>query len=179
MMDNQAKNRQMEDFGMHVIPAYLNNSENVFAYSFKDYWKDVGTVESLWEANMEFLNPEHALNIRDDKWRIYSKNPNSPSQFLTDTAKVTNSMIVDGCYVAGEIDHSILSHNVKVGKGSVIKDSFIMSNAIIGENVTIDHAIVGEDAHIYDGAKLIGKEKDIAVCGYSEEIGGLKNDDEK
>lgn len=179
MIDNQAKNRSMEDFGMDVIPAYLRNSEEVIAYSFKDYWKDVGTVESLWEANMEFLNPEHALNIRDDKWKIYSKNPDSPTQFLTDTSKVTNSMIVDGCYVAGEINHSILSHDVKVGKGSVIKDSFIMSGAVIGENVIIDHAIVGENARIYDGAELIGKKGDIAVIGYSEKIGGLKDDDAK
>lgn len=179
MIDNQAKNRSMEDFGMDVIPAYLRNSEEVIAYSFKDYWKDVGTVESLWEANMEFLNPEHALNIRDENWRVYSRNPNSPPQFLTETSKVTDSMIVDGCYVAGEINHSILSHNVKVGKGSVIKDSFIMSNVVIGENVTIDHAIVGESARIYDGAKLIGEKGAIAVAGYSEEIGGLKDDDER
>lgn len=128
---------------------------------------------------MEFLNPEHALNIRDENWRVYSRNPNSPPQFLTETSKVTDSMIVDGCYVAGEINHSILSHNVKVGKGSVIKDSFIMSNVVIGENVTIDHAIVGESARIYDGAKLIGEKGAIAVAGYSEEIGGLKDDDER
>ncbi|MCI3027883.1 glucose-1-phosphate adenylyltransferase [Desemzia sp. C1] len=177
LIDNQAKNRTMEDFGMHVIPAYLRNSEDIYAYAFRDYWKDVGTIESLWQANMEFLDPNHALNIRDENWRIYSKNPDSPPQFLTKDSKVTNSMIVDGCYVAGEINHSILSHNVKVGKGSVVKDSFIMSNVTIGENVTIDHAIVGENAKLHDGAELIGKEKDIAVLGYSEEIGGLKDDE--
>src|SRR5690606_4491940 len=108
LIDNQAKNRTMEDFGMHVIPAYLRNSEDIYAYAFRDYWKDVGTIESLWQANMEFLDPNHALNIRDENWRIYSKNPDSPPQFLTKDSKVTNSMIVDGCYVAGEINHSIL-----------------------------------------------------------------------
>lgn len=177
LIDNQAKERTMEDFGQHVIPAYLRNNENVFAYAFRDYWKDVGTIESLWEANMEFLDPTHALNIRNSDWRIYSQNPSAPPQFLTATSNVTNAMIVDGCYVAGEVAHSILSHNVKIGKGSVVKDSFVMADVTIGENVTIEYAIVGEHARIHDGAQIIGKEKEIAVVGYREEIGGLKDEE--
>ena len=177
LVDDQAKNRVLEDFGQHVIPAYLGNGENVFAYAFRDYWKDVGTIESLWEANMEFLDPTHALNIRNSDWRIYSQNPSAPPQFLTATSKVSNAMIVDGCYVAGEVNHSILSHNVKIGKGSTVKDSIIMADVTIGENVTIEHAIVGEHAKIHDGAQLIGQEKEIAVVGYSEEIGGLKDEE--
>ncbi|WP_080145461.1 glucose-1-phosphate adenylyltransferase [Marinilactibacillus piezotolerans] len=175
LIDNQSKNRQMDDFGHHVIPAYLRNSESVYAYSFKGYWKDVGTVESLWQANMEFLNPEHELDIRDSKWKIYSQNPNTTPQFLTNTAKVKNSMITDGCYVAGEVDHSILSHNVKVGKHSVIKDSVIMPGAVIGENVKIEKAIIGENANIYDGATIIGDNGEISVVGYGEEVGGYKD----
>ncbi|GAB2485537.1 glucose-1-phosphate adenylyltransferase [Alkalibacterium psychrotolerans] len=176
LVDNQSKNRQMEDFGHHVIPAYLRNSEAVYAYQFEGYWKDVGTIESLWSANMEFLDPNHELNIRDREWRVFSRNPNTTPQFLTSSARVTDSMITDGCYVAGEVTHSILSHNVKVGKNSVIKDSFVMPNAVIGENVTIDKAIVGEGARIYDGAELIGKEDDIAVVGYGEEVGGYSDE---
>lgn len=149
----------MEDFGKDVIPAYLRNSENIFAYAFKDYWKDVGTIESLWEANMEFLDPNHALNIRDSSWRVYTQNPSAPPQFLTKSSKVADSMIADGCYIAGEINHSILSHNVKVGKNSIIKDSLIMANVTIGENVTINCAIIGENAKIHDGAQLNGEEK--------------------
>ena len=176
LVDNQSKNRQMEDFGHHVIPAYLRNSEAIYAYSFEGYWKDVGTLESLWSANMEFLDPEHDLNIRNRDWRVYSKSPNTTPQFLTSSAKVKDSMITDGCYVAGEINHSILSHNVKVGKNSVITDSFIMPNAVIGENVRIEKAIVGEGAHIFDDAELIGTEDDIAVAGYGEEIGGYSDE---
>lgn len=176
LVDNQSKNRQMEDFGHHVIPAYLRNSEAVYAYSFRGYWKDVGTIESLWSANMEFLDPNHELNIRDREWRVYSRNPNTTPQFLTSSARVTDSMVTDGCYVAGEVTHSILSHNVKVGKNTVIKDSVVMPNAVIGENVTIDKAIIGEGAHIYDGAELIGKEDDIAVVGYGEEVGGYSDE---
>lgn len=176
LVDNQSKNRQMEDFGHHVIPAYLRNSESVYAYSFRGYWKDVGTIESLWSANMEFLDPNHELNIRDREWRVFSRNPNTTPQFLTASAKVTDSMITDGCYIAGEVTHSILSHSVKVGKNSVIKDSFVMPNAVIGENVTIDKAIVGEGAHVYDGAEIIGKQDDIAVVGYGEEVGGYSDE---
>ncbi|SFH70088.1 glucose-1-phosphate adenylyltransferase [Pisciglobus halotolerans] len=175
LVDNQAKNREMLDFGHHVIPAYLRNSENVFAYAFRDYWKDVGTVESLWEANMEFIDPNHDLNIRDDNWRVYTKNVAAPPQFLTETSNVKNAMVTDGCYVSGEVEHSILSYNVKVGKGSKIKDSFIMPGATIGENVTVDHAIIGENAVIHDGAQLIGKDKEIAVLGKDETIGGVKD----
>lgn len=179
LVDNHAKNRTMEDFGKHVIPAYLRNGENIFAYAFRDYWKDVGTIESLWEANMEFLDPHHALNIRDTNWRISSRTPVSPPQFLTATSRVTDSMVVDGCYVAGELEHSILSQNVKIGKGSVVKDSLIMSDVIIGENVKIDRAIIGENARIHDGANVVGgADMEIAVVGYAEEIGGLKDDEE-
>lgn len=172
LVDNQAKNRQMEDFGHHVIPAYLRNSEAIYAYSFEGYWKDVGTIESLWNANMEFLDPNHELKTEKKDWRVYSTNPNTTPQYLTDTSKVVNSMITDGCYVSGEVDHSILSHNVKVGKGSVVKDSFIMNNVVIGENVTIEKAIIGEGARIYDGAEVIGTKEEIAVVGYAEEVGG-------
>ncbi|WP_027107979.1 glucose-1-phosphate adenylyltransferase [Lacticigenium naphthae] len=177
LQDNQSKTRNMLDFGGDVIPAYLDNSEQVFAYAFEDYWKDVGTIESLWEANMEFINPDHDLNIRDTNWRIYSRTPDCPPQFISKTGKVTNSMITDGCYVSGEVEHSILSHNVRVGKGSVVKDSFVMADVVIGENVHIEKAIIGEGARIYDGGQVIGKDKDIAVLGYNEEIGGLTHEE--
>lgn len=176
LSDSQSKSRHMDDFGHDVLPAYLRNSESIFAYSFEGYWKDVGTIESLWSANMEFIDPDHELNIRDRDWRVYSKNPNTTPQFLTENAKVIDSMITDGCYIAGEVNHSILSHNVKIGKNSTVKDSFIMPNAVIGENVTIEKAIVGEGARIYDDTELIGTVKEIAVVGYGEEVGGYSDE---
>ena len=108
---------------------------------------------------------------------MYTQNPSAPPQFLTKSSKVADSMIADGCYIAGEINHSILSHNVKVGKNSIIKDSLIMANVTIGENVTINCAIIGENAKIHDGAQLNGDEKNITVVGYAEEVGGLKDED--
>ena len=176
LMDNAAKGTEFDDFGHHVIPTYLRNSESVFAYNFEGYWKDVGTIESLWESNMEFLNPHHELNLRDASWRIYSKTLDTTPQQFSKDAEVRDSMITDGCYVAGKVDHSILSRNVKVGKGSVIKDSVIMPGAVIGENCHIEKAIVGENAVIYDEAKIVGKIGEIAVVGNEEKVGGYEDE---
>ncbi|GAF39544.1 glucose-1-phosphate adenylyltransferase [Agrilactobacillus composti DSM 18527 = JCM 14202] len=171
LVDSYSTDGKMEDFGKDVIPAYLSHNEPTYAYAFHGYWKDVGTIQSLWQANMEFLEPNNELNIGDREWRIYSKNDALPPMYVTKSAKVNNSMVVDGCYVAGDIEHTILSQNVKVGTGTVIKDSMVMPNAVIGKDVTIDHAIIGERAIIGDGASVIGTEDDIAVVGFQEVLG--------
>ena len=177
LKDAVDKGTPMDDFGHHVIPAYLRNSESIYAYKFEGYWKDVGTIESLWEANMEFLDPNHELDIRDSSWRIFSKILNTTPQQIMGDAKVNDSMITDGCYVAGEVKHSILSNNVKIGRGSVVKDSVIMPNTVIGENCFIEKAIIGENAHLYDSARLIGEKGNIAVVGNEERVGGYKDED--
>ena len=173
---NYAKDSTMNDFGKHVIPAYLESGENVIAYRFDGYWKDVGTIDSLWEANMEFLNPEMALDIRDKDWRIYSRNNISPPHFIAETGSAKESLIADGCYVAGEINHSILSDDVQVKEGAKITDSVIMSGATIGKNVILNRAIIGENAILGDGAILDGTDE-IAVVGYSEVIGVTIDED--
>lgn len=167
---------KLEDFGHDVIPAYLDNGESCYAYSFEGYWKDVGTIESLWEANMEFLDPNHSLNIRDNTWRIYTNSKVSPPQLLSANAAVSNSMIVDGCFVDGEVTHSILSQSVKVGSGSIVRDSIVMTNVTIGENVLIDHAIIGENAVIEDGTQIVGEKGNIKVVGFEEVIGGAHHE---
>ena len=179
LVDDQAEEREMEDFGKHVIPAYLSNAENCYAYAFEGYWKDVGTIESLWEANMEFLDPAHPLNISEDNWRIYTNNPVTPPQFLAAEADVRNSLVVDGCYVAGTVVDSLLSREVKVGVNSTIESSVVMSNATVGEGCTVKYAIIGENAVIADGANVIGTPDAIATVGYAEVVGGPKNDGEE
>ncbi len=179
LVEDQAKNREMEDFGKNVIPAYLSNAENCFAYSFEGYWKDVGTIESLWEANMEFLDPEHPLNISEDTWRIYTSNPVTPPQFLTEDAQVKHSLVVDGCYIAGQVDNSLLSRDVKVGPDSQVDHSVVMSSATIGKGCRVEYAIIGEQAVIADGASVIGTPDQIATVGYAEVVGGPKNDGEE
>lgn len=176
LTDNES-DQSMDDFGHNVIPAYLRNSEPVYAYSFSGYWKDVGTIESLWEANMEFLNPQHELHIRDAGWRIYSKNPDTTPQRVKSGAKISQSMLTDGCVIDGEIIHSILSHNVRVGVDSVVKNCFVMPGARIGKNCYIENAIIGEDAQLFDGAELIGTVEDIAVIGNGEMLGGAKDEE--
>ncbi|MBN3479243.1 glucose-1-phosphate adenylyltransferase [Lactobacillus acidophilus] len=170
-------NDDMVDFGKNVIPYYLKSDERVFAYHFSGYWKDVGTIDSLWAANMEFLDGSDGLNLYDRSWRIYSKNPIYPAQVITENAEVNNSMIVDGCYVDGTINHSILSTDVDVQRGSEITDSVIMPGVKIGKDVVIKHAIVGENAQIGDGAVVEGNKDNIKVIGNSERIGVLPNED--
>lgn len=172
LADDKDGNNGMLDFGHDVIPAYLTNNENIYAYSFNGYWKDVGTIDSLWEANMEFLDPDHSLNIRDDSWRIYSKNPIAPPQYISENGEVHNSMLADGCSIDGKVKHSIISQNVSLAANSLVQDSVIMANVTIGKDVTIKYAIIGEFAEIKDGVKIIGTPDNIQVIGYEEQVGG-------
>lgn len=179
LVNDSAKDRMLEDFGHDVIPSYLDNGENCFAYAFEGYWKDVGTIESLWEANMEFLDPDHPLNESRNSWRVYSSNPVTGAQFITDTAKISNAMIVDGSYVAGTVTDSIISQDATVSKGATVTNSVIMSDAVVGEDCVVEYAIVGEGASIADGAKIIGTRDNIATVGFYDKVGGPKNDGEE
>lgn len=176
LLNNYSKDGEMLDFGKHVIPSYLDAGENVYAYRFNGYWKDVGTIESLWEANMEFISLENELHMRDKSWRMFSKNTISPPHFIAETASVSNSLVVDGCFIAGTVKDSILSTDVQVKKGSTIESSVIMPGATIGENVRIKNAIIGENAIISDNT-VIFKEGAIKVIGYSEVIGEQRDED--
>lgn len=175
LLNSFKKDVDMYDFGKNVIPFYIKSGDNVQAYHFSGYWKDVGTIDSLWTTNMEFIDNEGDLNVRDKTWPIYSKNPIAPPQFITNTARVKNSMIVDGCFISGKIEHSILAANVQVKEGSVVKDSVVMTGASIGKNVIINRAIIGENAIIGDGAVIDGTDE-IAVVGNSEVLGVTINE---
>ena len=170
LVNSFTRNQDMVDFGKNVIPYYLKSGESVFAYNFKGYWKDVGTIDSLWHANMEFLDENNGLNLQDRTWRIYSRNPIAPPQIIAETAEIKDAMIVDGSYIAGKVDHSILSANVRIQPGSVVTDSVIMPGAKIGKNVTIHRAIIGEGAVIGDDVVIDGTDE-IAVIGNKEVVG--------
>lgn len=170
LVNSFTRNQDMMDFGKNVIPYYLKSGESVFAYNFKGYWKDVGTIDSLWHANMEFLDENNELNLQDRTWRIYSRNPIAPPQIIAETAEIKDAMIVDGSYIAGKVDHSILSANVRIQTGSVVTDSVIMPGAKIGKNVTIHRAIIGEGAVIGDDVVIDGTDE-IAVIGNKEVVG--------
>lgn len=170
LVNSFTRNQDMVDFGKNVIPYYLKSGESVFAYNFKGYWKDVGTIDSLWHANMEFLDENNELNLQDRTWRIYSRNPIAPPQIIAETAEIKDAMIVDGSYIAGKVDHSILSANVRIQTGSVVTDSVIMPGAKIGKNVTIHRAIIGEGAVIGDDVVIDGTDE-IAVIGNKKVVG--------
>lgn len=160
------------DFGKDIIPALLRENKKLFAYPFKGYWKDVGTVQSLWEANMDLLNDQCDLDLFDYDWKIYSVNPNRPPQYISPGAVVKESLINEGCTIEGEIDKSVLFQGVSVGKGSIIKESVIMPDAIIGENVKIEKAIVPGDVTIPDGTVIRSLDDEIVLVT-EEMINGL------
>lgn len=154
LIDDEANPESHNDFGHNVIPAMHQNGERMFAYKFDGYWKDVGTIDSLWEANLDLLNPKVDLDLSDDSWKIYSRNPVAPPHFVAKTAKVENSMIGEGCYIAGEVDYSILFSNVTVEEGAQVKYSIIMPGTIVKKGAVVEYSIVAENAVIEEGAHV-------------------------
>jgi glucose-1-phosphate adenylyltransferase len=163
-----------KDFGKDVIPLMLQDQARLFAYPFEGYWKDVGTIESLWEANMDLLDQNNGLNLNDKKWRVYSVNPDQPAQYIAPNAIVKSSLVNEGCAVFGEVEHSVLFYGVQVGEGSVIKDSVIMPNVKIGNNVTIVKSIIGESTVVEDGA-TVGGNGETVLIGSNERVKATSN----
>ncbi|MDR0357470.1 MAG: glucose-1-phosphate adenylyltransferase [Clostridiales Family XIII bacterium] len=146
------------DFGKNIIPAMLANDEKLYAYEFKGYWKDVGTVRSLWDANMELLQDFPPLNLYDDPWRIFSRNPNEPPHYVDYGAEIKNSIVSEGCYIYGSVINSILSSGVTVEKDAIVQDSIIMAETRVGEGSRVHMSIVDEEADIGKRAK-VGEER--------------------
>lgn len=161
------------DFGKNIIPKMLNAGKRLIAYPFKGYWKDVGTIESLWEANMDLLKHEDELSLYDSEWRIYSANPVRPAQFIGKDAEIKSSLTVEGCIVHGKVENSVLFQGVYVGKGAVIKDAVIMPNTRIEDEVVIEKAIIGSEAIVGKGCK-IGDGNKISVIASKEVVVGNK-----
>lgn len=155
------------DFGKNVIPAMLGAGEKMMVYRFADYWKDVGTVDSLWEANLDLLNPKIDLNLSDPNWRISSRTSALPPQYISDTAAVENSLITDGCDVSGKLDYSILFENVTVEEGATVEYSLVMPGAVIKKGACVRYSIIAENVTVGAGAQI---GKDPALSG-SEDWG--------
>lgn len=142
------------DFGKNIIPTMLENGEKMVSFRFEGYWKDVGTIHSLWEANMDLVDQPPKFDLNDRSWSIYSRNMALAPHYVGQNAKITNSTVTEGCFIDGEIKHSIIFGGVELGEGSVVSDSVIMPGAKIGKNVVIEKAVIGADAVIGDGAKV-------------------------
>ena len=153
------------DFGKNVIPAMLGDGCRMVAYSFNDYWKDVGTIASLWEANMDLLKTPLPIDLHDKKWRIYARNFGSEPQYIAPTASVSDTLATEGCVVYGKTQHVILSTDVIVEKDAQVIDSVIMPGAVIRAGAVVRRAIVAENAVVGYYANVGGAEGEIAVVG--------------
>ncbi len=162
---DEGKPDSSNDFGKDVIPAMLAAGEKMRVYRFDDYWKDVGTVNSLWEANLDLLNPKIDLDLSDKAWRIYSRSSGMPPQYISDTAEVENSLITDGCEIYGRLDYSILFENVTVEEGASVEYSLVMPGAVIKKNARVRYSIIAENA-------VVGED---AVVGEEPEVGGTES----
>lgn len=155
-VDNNGAN--YDDFGKNLIPKMLEDQIPMFAYPFKGYWRDVGTIESLWEANMDIIKSNDEIDLNSSKWKIYTNTMSMPPQYIGKDSDIQKSLVADGCKVLGKIENSVLSHGVSVGSDSIIKDSVIMPNVKIGKNVIIEKSMIGEGAIIEDNTII--KEQD-------------------
>lgn len=152
--EDEANPESENDFGKNVIPAMLQNGERMYAYAFQGYWKDVGTIDSLWEANMDLLDPNVPLDLYDDAWKIYARNPVMPPQYVAEGAVTQNSMISEGCIVEGDVDFSILFAGVTVEKGTVVHDSIIMPGSVIKAGAVVEYSIVAENVVVGENAQV-------------------------
>ena len=154
LIEDEADKESSNDFGKNIIPAMLNDGKKLFAYEFDGYWKDVGTIDSLWDANMDILNPNIPLDLDDKKWRIYARNKALPPHFVADTATIQNSLISDGCEVYGNVYDSVLFSGAEVEEGAEVSYSVIMPGAKIKKGAVVKYSIVATNAVVESGAKV-------------------------
>ncbi len=168
LRDDEADEKSSNDFGKNVIPAMLAAGESMYAYPFDGYWKDVGTIRSLWEANMDMLGDDPALKLGDDRWRIYSRHDARAPHFVSKGAVVENSSITEGCEIHGTVRGSVLGAGVKVMPGASVIDSVVMSDAVIKAGAKVEYSIVDARAVICEGAEVGAPESsgaEITVIG--------------
>lgn len=176
LIEDEADSESENDFGKNVIPSLLRDGRDMYAYHFSGYWKDVGTISSLWEANMEVLDPEHSgIDLFEDDWKIYSRNSGKTGHRILDTGVVENSMVTDGCRIAGHVKHSILFSGVSVEEDAEIEDAVVMGGTVIKKGASVKHCIVAENVVIGENAVVGEMPKDgagsVATIGSGVYIG--------
>ncbi len=165
LIEDEADKSSSNDFGKNIMPKLLADGQGLYAYPFEGYWKDVGTIESLLEANMDLLETPMPIDLYDKNWRIYSRNPGLPPHYTAPGSDVTSSLITEGCEVFGMVRHSVLFAGIMVEQGASIVDSVVMPRVRVGRGTQITRAIIAEDAVIEAGCKIGGPEGGIAVVG--------------
>jgi len=167
-LKKDSKDKESEhDFGKNVLPKMLEDNKKMYAWNFDGYWKDVGTVRSYWEANMDLLDDKNTLNLYDKSWRIYTKNKNLPPQYIARGAVVNNSLVNEGCHIMGELNNSILFSEIVVEEGAVVNNSVVLSNCTIKAGAVINNAVILEDTTVEADAKIgeIGDKKIYLISG--------------
>ena len=157
------------DFGKDVIPKMLADEGRLYSYAFNGYWKDVGTIESLWQANMDLLQDEPPFEL-SGRWRIFSFNPSMPPQFVGTEAKITRSMISEGSMILGTVENSVIFPGVRIAKGAVVRNSVLLPSAVVESGAVVDYAILAQHAVIEEGAQVIGEESQITVIPEGETV---------
>jgi len=152
----------------------LGDGARLFTYAFTAYWKDVGTIESLWQANMDLLQEQPPFELHGD-WKIYSSNPSMPPHYVGHEAQVKTSMISEGSMVLGEVENSIIFPGVKIGRGAKVKNSVVMASTVIEDNASVDYAIVAQNCTIENGAQVAGELNAIKVIPEGEHVSGQAN----
>lgn len=160
LTDDERNPESDNDFGKNIIPTMLANGEKMVSYRFEGYWKDVGTVQSLWEANMDLIDNPPKFDINDRKWIIYSRNMALAPHYVGKGARIVNSTVTEGCTICGTVDHSVIFGAVEIGEGAVVKDSVVMPGAKIGKNAVVEKSVIGANAVIGDGATVGTVEKE-------------------
>ncbi len=179
LLMDEATPASSNDFGKDLIPAMHQNGEKLFAFPFEGYWKDVGTIDSLWEANLDLLNPKIDLDLSDNSWRIFSNSPAAPPHYISTHADIQNSMVTGGCQIDGEVDYSVLFDNVTVEKDAAVRYSIVMPGSVIKAGAIVQYAIIAEDSVIEERA-VVGEQPEnmkniddwgIAVVGNGVTVG--------
>ncbi len=153
------------DFGKDIIPKMLADGLKMYAYPFKGYWKDVGTVDSFWQGNMDLLSEDNQLDLYDETWKIYTENPDLPAHYLAETSIVENSLVNEGCEIEGEVRHSVLFTNVKVDKDAVIKNSVVFPNVTVEAGAVINRAVIMDNAVIKAGEVVGSEDGEVILYG--------------
>lgn len=154
LIEDEKNPKSSNDFGKDIIPKLNDDGKKLVAYEFDGYWKDVGTIRSYWEANMDLLSPTNTLNLYDRKWKIYTRNRHLPPHFIACKASINRSLINEGCYIEGNVEHSVLFNEITVKPGAKVMNSVILSGAIIEENAIVYNAVIMEDVVIKAGTEI-------------------------
>lgn len=171
LVDDAKVEGSAHDFGKNIIPNMLDDNKKLYAFIYKGYWKDVGTLESLWESNMDLIDHPELINLNDNGWKVYTQDNNLLPAYVSDEGSISNSYVDQGVINEGDVTHSVLCANVKIGKNTTVKDAVVMPNAVIGDNCVIEKCIIAPDVVIGNGAS-IGNSKSKKVMLYAKEIKG-------